>query len=206
MLLTMLVLIDESGCAGFKLGRGSTPHFVVGMVIFSDFDEAERTSRTIADARRDLGVKPEFKFSKCGDNVRDGFFRAIAPHAFQIRALVVEKARIYSHRLRATHKDFHRYFVQQLIRHDGGALIGARVKIDGGGDREFRRAMGVYLRQELGPGRIAKLSFADSKSDNLIQLADMATGAIARSFSGRTDANRWRGMLAPKIADVWEFE
>lgn len=202
----MLVLIDESGCAGFKLGRGSSSHFVVGMVIFDDFDEAERTSRTIAEARRDLGAKPEFKFSKCGADLRDGFFRAITPHTFQVRALVIDKAQIYSAHLRAAHKDFHRYFVQQLIRHDGGALIGARVKIDGSGDREFRRAMNVYLRQELGPGKIAKLSFADSAGDNLIQLADMVTGAIARSYSGRSDANRWRGMLGLKIADVWEFK
>ncbi len=33
----MLVLIDESGCAGFKIAKGSTRHFVVAMVTFTDY-------------------------------------------------------------------------------------------------------------------------------------------------------------------------
>lgn len=71
----MLVLVDESGCSGFKLGKGSSPFFVVGMVIFDDHGEAERTSTAIQEARARLRVKPEFKFSKSSDVVRDGFFR-----------------------------------------------------------------------------------------------------------------------------------
>ncbi len=202
----MLVLIDESGCAGFKLGKGSTPYFVVGMVVFHDYGEAERTSRTIEGARAALRVKPEFKFSKCSDRARDGFFHAVAPHVFQVRALVIDKARIYSSHLRADHDDFYSYFVQMLMRHDDGALVGASIKIDGSGDREFKRALTAYLRQEIGPGKIAKLRFVDSRQDNLIQLADMVTGAIARSYSGRANADRWRKMIATKIANVWNFK
>lgn len=202
----MLVLIDESGCSGFKLGKGSTPRFVVGMVVFHDYVEAERASRGIADARAALRVKPEFKFSKCSDWARDGFFRAVDTYAFQVRALVIDKAKIYSPHLRSNPDSFYNYFVQLLVGRSGGALIGANVKIDGSGDREFKRALSVYLRREVGPGKIGKLRFSDSRQDNLIQLADMVTGAIARSYSGRPDANRWRSMLARKIANVWEFE
>ena len=202
----MLVLIDESGCPGFKLSKGSSPFFVVGMVVFDDLKEAENTSATIAQARIDLRVKPEFKFSKCHDDARDGFFAAIAPHGFRIRALVVDKAKIYSKFLRTSTDDFYRYFVQMMMRHDGGALTGASVKIDGSGSREFKRSLGAYLRREIGPGKIAKLKFVDSRGDNLVQLADMAMGAIARSYNGRANANRWRNMLAGKIENVWEFE
>lgn len=38
----MLVLIDESGCAGFKLKKGSSPYFVVAMVVFKNLLEAEK--------------------------------------------------------------------------------------------------------------------------------------------------------------------
>lgn len=79
----MLVLIDESGDAGFKITRGSTPFFVVVMVIFRDLAEAERTSNAIAEARDRLRVKPEFKFNKCSNIVRDGFFSAVRPFTFQ---------------------------------------------------------------------------------------------------------------------------
>lgn len=60
----MLVCIDESGCTGFKLEKGSSPYFVVAMVIFKDLKEAERCSRRIAELRRELKVRPEFKFNK----------------------------------------------------------------------------------------------------------------------------------------------
>ena len=202
----MLVLIDESGCAGFKLGKGSTPRFVLGMVIFHDSGEAERASRAIGEARTTLRVKPEFKFSKCSDWARDGFFRAVDAYAFQVRALVIDKEKIYSSHLRQNSDSFYSYFVKQLISRAGPTLMGANVKIDGSGDREFKRALYVYLRREVGPGKITKLRFTDSRQDNLIQLVDMATGAIARSYSGRADANRWRSMLAPKIDNVWEFQ
>jgi hypothetical protein len=56
---------------------------------------------------------------------------------------------------------------------------------------------------------IQSIKFAESHRDNLIQLADMAAGAIARSYrqESRDHAQRWRQMLAEsgKIEDVWDF-
>ncbi|MCP5278964.1 MAG: DUF3800 domain-containing protein [Thiobacillus sp.] len=204
----MLVLIDESGDAGFKIARGSTPYFVVAMVVFRDFKEAERASAVIAEARERFRVKPEFKFNKCHSNVRDGFFQAVSPMDFRVRALVVEKARIYSDSLRENKKRFYNYFVQMLLKHDNDLLQGARVKIDGSGDREFKRELERYLRQQCQAGKIASVKFAESHRDNLIQLADMAAGAIARSYrqDDRKDADRWRKMLAAKIDDIWDFK
>lgn len=43
----MLVYIDESGDAGFKVDQGSSPVFVAGMVIFDDADDAALTRRLI---------------------------------------------------------------------------------------------------------------------------------------------------------------
>lgn len=203
----MLVLIDESGDSGFKIAKGSTPHFVVAMVIFSDFGEAERASAAIDSARVRLRHKTEFKFNKCSNVVRDGFFEAVRPFGFAVRALAVDKAQIYSDNLRDRKDLFYNYFVQLLLKHDNDVLQGARVKIDGSGDREFKRELARYLRQQLAEGKIASVKFAESHRDNLIQLADMAAGAIARSYreDDRKDASRWRKMLAGKIEDVWDF-
>jgi len=111
----MLVLIDESGDPGFKLTRGSTPRFVVAMVIFRDYQEAERASKAICDVRERLRVKPEFKFSKCRDSIRDAFFQVVAPFCFIVRALVVTKETIYSKQLREEKGHFYNYFVQMLL-------------------------------------------------------------------------------------------
>ncbi len=204
----MLILIDESGDAGFKVAKGSTSHFVVAMIIFRDLREAEAASRAIAEARGRLRVKPEFKFSKCSAPVRDGFFDAVRPFRFAVRALVVDKAKIYSPDLRANADRFYAYFVRLLLRHDADLLAGARVKIDGRASNNLRRDLAVALRQHQSVLKMANVKFADSHRDNLIQLADMAAGAIARSYRDdvRKDADRWRAMLAGKIEEVWEFD
>lgn len=203
----MLILIDESGDAGFKVAKGSTPHFVVAMVIFRDLKQAELASEAITRARDRLRIKPEFKFNKCPNVVRDGFFEAVHPFQFAVRALVVEKAQIYSYGLREDKGRFYNYFVKMLLQHDGGTLQGARVKIDGSGDREFKQELGRYLRSQMEAGKIISFDFAKSHRNNLIQLADMASGAIFRSYrqDDRKDADRWRNMLANKIEDIWEF-
>lgn len=45
----MLVLIDESGCPGFKFTRGSDPVFGIGMVIFAKGEDAIATEKAIGD-------------------------------------------------------------------------------------------------------------------------------------------------------------
>lgn len=203
----MLVLIDESGDAGFKLARGSTPHFVVAMVIFDDFKEAERASAIIEAARTSLRIKTEFKFNKCSAQVKDGFFGAVASCKFSVRALVVDKSKIYSDNLRENKDRFYNFFVKSLLQHDNNALAGARIKIDGSGDREFKRELAAYLKRESEAGKIVSVKFSESHRDNLIQLADMVAGAIARSYreGDRNAHDRWRKVLGSKIQNVWDF-
>ena len=94
-----------------------------------------------------------------------------------------------------------------MLKFDNGLLKGAKVVVDGSGDREFRQELGSYLRRHCGPGAIKDVRFADSANDRLIQLADMCAGAIARSYKReRSDAGRWRVMLETKIDDVWDFQ
>lgn len=201
----MLVCIDESGCSGFK--AGSTSCFVVVMVIFPEDRDAEKASATIAVLRERLRVKPEFKFNKCSDDIRTQFFAFLSDHRFNVRALVVEKARIHSRHLRSKPERFYNFFLKNPMKHNEAAIKGASIKIDGSGDRKFRTALNAYLRSQLAAGTIRKLRFADSCSDNLIQLADMTAGAIARSYPGRNrDADwRWRLMLHRQIENVWDF-
>jgi hypothetical protein len=205
----VLVLIDESGDPAFKIARGSTTHFVIALAAFDDFAEAERASRRIAELRQQLRVKPEFKFAKTADPVRDAFFAEVCRFQFQVRALIVDKALIYQEALRTQTDVFYNYFLGQLLKHDNGLLQGARVKLDGSGSAAFRKALTSYLRQQAKAGQIKKFSFADSARDDLIQLADMCAGAILRSCrpDDRKHAWRWRQMLADagRLEDVWDF-
>lgn len=204
----VLVLIDESGDPGFRMAQGSSTHFVVAMVVFADYAEAERTSAEIAALRLKLRVKPEFKFAKSADIVRQGFFTGVRDNRFLVRAVIVEKAAVQSQQLRTVTDSFYNYFLRMLLEHDGGRLQGARVKVDGSGDREFRNELASYLRRHQREGQIEKFSFVDSQKDSLIQLADMCAGAILRAV--RTDGRQDRSWLdilrrSGQVENLWTF-
>lgn len=203
----MLVLIDESGDPGFKLIRGSSSHFVVAMVIFEDPIQAERASAAIGHLRRRRNLATEFKFSRCHDDVKDAFFHCVCGFEFKVRAIVVDKSIIYSDSLRARKDLFYSYFLQQLMRN--AELRRARVKIDGCGDRKFKEELNSYLRRNLSGDQLHSVKFAESHRDNLIQLADMVSGAILRSHrsSDRKKSQNWLRLLqkAGRVEDIWQF-
>ena len=204
---TMLVFIDESGDAGFKVEKGSSPVFVAAMVIFADGTAAAATQDAMAKSEARAMHKGEFKFSKTRADIRDKFFAAVAGCPFTVRAIVVRKELIYSANLKSDKETFYEFFVKQMIRHDNERLENARVVIDGSGDREFRKNLGAALRKRGRQGAVKTCKFSDSANDPLIQLADMCVGAIARSFrEERKDRGRWRQMLKPRIDNVWVFQ
>jgi Protein of unknown function (DUF3800) len=202
----MLVFIDESGDPGFKLGKGSSASFTAALVAFRDVEQARATHASIDVTAARLHVRAEFKFSKCRPEVRDAFFEAVLPFEFSVRAIVVQKSRIYSAHLRSDKEAFYSFFIKSMLKFDDGLLEAVRIIIDGSGDRDFKRQMGAYFRRHLGKGKVKSIQFSNSTGDRLVQLADMCAGAIGRSFKReRSDHNRWRNMLAHKIEHVWEF-
>lgn len=203
----MLVFIDESGDPGFKTADGASPNFVAAMVIFRSPEAAISTQYIIENSAARKIHKPEFKFSKCRHDVRDEFFKAAKKCDFSVRSIVVQKDKIYSPRLTSDKERFYEFFVRQMMKHDNGTLHDAKVIIDGSGDRAFRQDLNLALRRRLNEGTIKDVRFKDSKSDVLVQLADMCAGAIARSYrKDRPDPWRWRTMLQPRIDDIWDFK
>ena len=102
---------------------------------------------------------------------------------------------------------FHRFLVSLLVGGEGSSLADAKVIIDGSGDREFRRDLGTYLRRKSPKGAIREVRFKDSRSDPLLQLADMCVGAIARSHrTDRPDADRWLRLLTPRIVQLVDYQ
>lgn len=205
----MLVFIDESGDPGFKLTKRSSPNFVTSMVIFDDHDQARACQKRISQLCGELRVKPEFKFSKLYSPYRDTFFEEISGFEFRTRSVVVQKELIYSETLRTVKETFYKFFIRNMLQHDGGALSNAKVVIDGSGDRVFKRAFRSYLRKNLDVNSVKKVELRDSVKDPLIQLADMTAGAVARSYrSDRADSNRWRSTLHRngQIENVWDFK
>src|SRR5690349_18277506 len=157
---SMLVFIDESGCPGFKITRGSDPIFVIGMIVFSNGVDAAATETRIRELHASIPHLPEFKFSKTSRDVRDQFFAGIAACPFRGYAVVVRKELIYSSHLREAHDSFYNYFLQLLVN-GNVSMRDAKIRLDGSGGRDFARALKAYLRR-MGEIKIDDFRMVDS--------------------------------------------
>ncbi len=207
----MLIFIDESGDAGFKISKGSSSYFVISLVIFDEELDAEETALKIKKLRKALNKsdKFEFKFNKCNRKLREEFLNEIRNCNFRIRSIVMDKEKIYSKHLRDLATDFYGFSLRMVLQHNGKTIKNAKIRIDGSGERKFRKQLTLYLRKYLNSSNkkiIKNLRFYDSKQNVLIQLADMIAGSIRRDFEKTTpDHNIYRKIIRKREEDAWEF-
>ena len=208
----ILVFIDDSGDPGFKIEKGSTKFFVISCVIFKDELEVEKTAVAIKQLKRDLKFPDtvEFKFNKSRKKVRIKFLQTVNKFDFKIRSLVIEKKLIKSAELKSNKNSFYSYAIKLLLKHSGNSIFNAKVKIDGSGDRIFRRNFLSYLRRQLNTKQkkiIKSCKLVNSKANMLIQMADMVAGAIRRSYDiTKADAKIYKSILKKRIEDEWRFK
>ncbi|MFA6106997.1 MAG: DUF3800 domain-containing protein [Patescibacteria group bacterium] len=207
----MLVFIDDSGDPGFKIEKGSTRFFIIAMVIFSDELEAEKAAVTIKELKRAIGFSntTEFRFFKTSKDIRVKFFKAVNQFRFTIRCLVVDKSLIRSAELRSNKSSFYSYFIKEALKHNNNTILNAKIRIDGAGDRIFRKNFAAYLRRELNNNErkiMKNCKMVDSKTNVLVQLADMVAGSINRDCAGsKSDCKIYKEIIRGHIVDEWNF-
>lgn len=208
----MLVFIDDSGDAGFKIEKGSSRFFVISLVIFDDNLEAEKIALAIKEFKRELNFpdNTEFKFFKSSKNVKERFLKATLPFKFKIRNFVVDKTIIRSSELKENKNSFYSYAIKMALKYSSNSILNARIKIDGSGNRDFRRSFLTYLRKQLNSKDrkiIKDCRLVDSKDNVLIQLADMIAGSVRRSHDkSKKDADVYKKIIESKIEDEWLFK
>lgn len=208
----MLVFIDESGDAGFKIEKGSSPVFIVALIIFDDELVAEEVALNIKKLRRELNKSDgfEFKFNKMTKDLRLKFIKTIKNSHFRVRAIVFRKELLYSLNLRKDTKTFYSYAVKTVLKHHNESIKNAKIRLDGLGERAFRKSLHVYLRKELNNSErqvLKDFQFVDSKKNVLIQLADIVAGSIKRSYDhDKSDKEVYRKELGERLEDVWDFK
>lgn len=208
----MLVFIDDSGDPGFKFNKGSATHFVIGMVIFEDELEAEKTAIAIKELKREIGFKDntEFRFFKTRKIIRQKFLETINKFNFKIRCLVVDKSKIYSDELKNNKNSFYSYFIKEVLQNSNDKILDAKIRIDGSGDRSFKRNFVAYLRRELNSKQrivMKNCKFVDSKNNVLIQMTDMVAGSINRAqCKNKEDAANYLKIIKSHLDDIWNFK
>lgn len=204
-----LIFIDDSGDPGFKIKKGSSPIFVIALVIFDDVLVAEEVSLAVKKLRRKLKFPDdmEFKYHKSRFDVKTKFLQTIAPHSFRIRAIVVKKDKIYSNFLRTSKESFFNYIVMQVLKHSSKNLNQAKLKFDKRGEKRIRNELRTYLSRELENRRshiFSDLKFVDSKQNTLIQVADMVASCIAAKHKGKNP--ELLEIIKRRVESEWEFK
>lgn len=205
----MLIFIDDSGDPGFKVAKGSSPVFVIALVLFDDNLVAEETAVALKKLRRDLKFPDdmEFKFHKSRLIIKKKFLEVASKYQFRVRAIVIQKDKIQSNFLRTSVDSFFNYAVMQVLKNNGGKIRHARLKFDRRGERRIRNELRIYLSRELdnkNSNIFTDLKFVDSKESILIQLADMVAGTIAAYHKGQN--KELFKIVKKRTEDIWIFE
>ncbi len=207
-----LVYLDESGDAGFKVDSGSSPALVLAAVIIDSAEDAEATAAAIHSYRESLGKGRQFQFhfTNLRPDWRLGFLKAVRNCPFRVRAIVMPKAHIWEGtQLRRNGEYFYNFTMKMLLNHTFGDIEEAKLFVDGEAGRESLKRMVAYLRKECNTAEtriVRQIKFVPKRQNNvLLQLADMVTGSIARSYrEDKKDQWEYRNVIASKLR-VWPF-
>lgn len=183
----MQVFIDESGDCGMKFGQGSSRIFVATAVIFADAGTAQECDAAISELRRALRFsdRTEFHFSKSSDTVRTRFLRTVAPFEFGHVSAVIEKTRLVNDAEFRNKQAFYKSIARRTLELVHGHLVDAMIIVDKCAEKEFGSELKRHVKEVLNrdaPRAIKDLRMEKSHTNNLLQLADMVCGAVARSL------------------------
>ena len=204
----MLVFVDESGDAGMKVSEGASTFFVVTAVLFEDHDDANQCDDRINLLRMELGLSQhfEFHFNKCSRSIRRAFMQGVAPFEFFYLAVVVNKTKLHSPAFEVK-ESLIKYSTRLVFENAKPYLRDAIVVIDASGSKDFRNQMSRYLKKRVkddgGSSIIKKVKTSRSAGNNLLQLADMVSGAIWRSFKHQDASNRHQISHRELRVQVW---
>lgn len=197
----MLVFIDESGDAGLKLDKGSSRLFTVVLVVFEETEEAEKTDKRIDLLRSELGLHPQFEFHFNGMNhrLRRTFLETVSTGGFFYYGIVINKTKLTGPGFRFK-ESFYKYACSLVFENAKPRLSDATIVIDGSGSKDFQRQLGTYLRKKTattgGGCLIRKVKIQDSKKNNLLQLADMVCGSVARRYTDKAEASVYSDLIS----------
>lgn len=205
--MAMFVYLDESGDTGFRFDRGSSRYFVITLLLV---DDPISLHAAIDRLRSSLGFTAgnEFKFYQSSHEVRLSFLRVLRRQDFTARALVIDKRLMTRPHMRKR-ETFYNFLVQMILHHDNDTISDAMIVLDESvKSRKSKQHLATYLRKSLNTDprapKVRGVRYHDSRSDNLIQAADMLSGAIYAAYHKNNDT--YLREIQAKVGDLWEWK
>lgn len=196
---------DESGDASFNFQKGASRNFVVA-VIGTQYPDDLR--RLLEKLRKDSNLPDIYEFGYhrlSSEQLRKRVFSALSNASFDVWAIVVDKATLPDTFKAMSGLDFYLYFVSELIRQipdqnrEGGTLILDEFGYPEQTKEELKRIM----KARNIPHKFRRISIRRSKSESLIQIADLIAGAIWRRDT-HNDSGAYE-MIERKIKKLVEY-
>ncbi|MCX7706874.1 MAG: DUF3800 domain-containing protein [Anaerolineae bacterium] len=204
-MFTLTFAGDEAEDVSFTFGKGASRYFVVAVVATANPDGLRQL---LVELRQSSGLPADYEFSfhaLSSALLRRRVFEALSSADFEGWAIVVDKTALPDPFKVMRRLDFYLYFVTELIRlipqdkREGATLI-----LDEFGSavtqltelRRFMKARGI-------PRSFKRILVKRSRSEPLIQIADLVAGAILRR-DARADAEAY-GYLSGRLRQVWEY-
>jgi hypothetical protein len=204
-MITLTFAGDESGDVTFAFEKGASRYFVVAVIATP---EPDTLRKLLADLRQAAGLPAQYEFrfnSLTSAPLRRRVFEALAGADFEGWAVIADKTTLPDS-FRIMHRlDFYLYFVTELIRlipparREGATLI----LDEFGSAAQVRRELRRFMTVRNIPRYFKRVLIKRSKSESLIQAADLVAGAILRR-DAKGDASAY-DYVAPKLKGVLEF-
>ncbi|MCL2628921.1 MAG: DUF362 domain-containing protein [Oscillospiraceae bacterium] len=197
--------IDDSGDAG--LGNTNTNQLVIAAIIVDSDEKRVALTETIDHFRHNLGWNDlaEFKFAKTNKNTLVKLINATDFIDYKIYAIVLNKKVVNMDNVPKGHQPLYGVLINKLLHKIG--KTNQVITIDGKFCKKYDKEARVDLRQSLRKNGIVdtKIRFVDSRKNSIVQLADVAAGAIARSYKDKPNAQMYLELFGGKIKSINEI-
>ena len=201
---------DEAGDLGKKFSDnpsipGSTDYFVFVLVILHTIAEADQMTDAIRSFKQssNLSRKQEIKFHDLHDDLKIKFFEIVNKYPIHVKAMIIDKRKLAEQGQLNSHRVV---YMKELLEKYASCLHSISLRIDSGFSKKEEEEAKVSLLQinDDAPQTIEKIKFIDSKTDYLIQLADMIAGAIFYStWSDKEDQYTYIELIEDKIDNIY---
>ena len=201
----MLIFLDEAGDTGFKFDKKSSKYFVISLVIFNDYQEANNCDNAISDLRKKI-CKPEnweFHFAHNSMRMRRIFLNEIKRFNFTYFSVIINKRELIEQNADFDKTLFFNFTCAKVFEMADAHIIDAKVVMDKNSNREFLNVLSGFLKNKLNSiekKKIRKIKMQDSHKNNLLQLADYIAEISNRLYTNKKEAEEfWQLIRAKEI-------
>ncbi len=206
---TRYAFVDEFGGFGFDFSKANTSKYFILCSVIVKAEQLSALENAIDNLRKKYFSNSEMKSSNIGsdDKRRMVLITEILKLDFKIIALVADKEDFYNSAITNYKQVFYKYMHKLLYNNLYSVYPKLKIYADELGDEDFRNGFKKYVSNNRPTYNIFNeydFDFIDSTSSNLVQLADIIVGSIARKLND-DNAPNYIEILKGKISHIEYF-